>query len=231
MATDFKTYHSPLQIESFRFSDEGLYECNLDNGIEPIAIRKVVLRGEANSPPNISKPTIKHLNLSEGDDVNLICHCEMCDPLHMLMWSFESNHDTSQTNNSTKDIGSDTFNNIIDYPWKFKNVSMENNGTYTCTMNNAFGEDTYSIEMNVKQSLKIPKNELHHKCDVNKFVHLVDLGWINSNSTKIPSEIYDCSASDIEHNINITVVLIGKNTKQNNYEIDRKFEPTVSIID
>lgn len=34
----------PLQIVDFETSDEGMYECLLDNGIESVAVRRVTLR-------------------------------------------------------------------------------------------------------------------------------------------------------------------------------------------
>ncbi|XP_031619928.1 hemicentin-1-like [Contarinia nasturtii] len=200
-ANTFETFdESPLQIESFEFLDEGVYECNLDNGIEPIAIRKVTLKGLANGPPNISKTNIKQLNVSEGDDINLTCHCEMCEPLQMLLWN--------RIENLTQEIISDDSANIIDYTWYIKNISKEESGTYECSLFNEFGNDTFSIDINVKRPPKIEdiheKNSFH-KCSTNENVNLVELESENGNLT-VPFNVYDCIASNV-YNRNITIVL------------------------
>lgn len=204
-ATMFETFVNPLQIESFQFSDEGVYECNLDNGIEPIAVRKVTLKGQANSPPNISKIAINQLNVTEGDDINLICHCEMCEPLQMLTWN--------QKDNSTQ-MHSDDSINRIDFTLNIKNISIDDNGTYTCQMFNEFGNDTFSIDINVKQAPKIeniPETNSYHKCTANEFVNLVELEDDNGNNLIKPFNAYDCIASS-ENNTDITIVLLGKIT-------------------
>lgn len=45
--TQFETVVGLLIIVEFDNSDEGIYECVLDNGIEPAAIRQVKLRGHS----------------------------------------------------------------------------------------------------------------------------------------------------------------------------------------
>lgn len=42
--TEMDKSNLPLQIFDFETSDEGMYECVLDNGIEPAAVRRVTLR-------------------------------------------------------------------------------------------------------------------------------------------------------------------------------------------
>lgn len=53
-ATNFEIIAIPLQIQKFDSSDEGLYECVLDNGIEPAAVRHVEIRGY---PPRSTNET------------------------------------------------------------------------------------------------------------------------------------------------------------------------------
>lgn len=210
-ATEFKIVDGPLIIDAMQFSDEGLYECMLDNGIEPVAMRQVKIIGDANSSPNISKPSVKQLNVFEGDDIILYCHCEMCQPLTLLMWNHENHMHENRTNDSNVGIKMYDNANIIDYPWSFKNISVENSGIYTCIMHNDYGSDTYSIEVNVRQSPKIAtlqETSSYHKCTSNQYAHSVELESENSNLT-LPSNVYDCSASDA-HSSDITIVLLGK---------------------
>lgn len=205
-AMEFQTIETTLRLESFKFSDEGLYECEHSNDIEPPAIRKVRVRGEANNWPNISKPDTKYINVCEGDDVNLLCHCEMCEPLEVLMWIHENQNHQNETNNSIEDIKSDELTNQIDYPWKIENVSVNSSGTYTCYMKNAFGFDTYSIELNVKKQPKLKKNleeNTYRKCTVNKVVYSVQVKTVNGNLT-FPSHVYDCSPNDMN------ILLLGR---------------------
>lgn len=132
--TEYEIFESPFRIDALKFSDEGSYECLLDNGIWPPAKRQVKIKGKANSPPKISKPSVRRIDLSEGDDIHLNCHCEMCKPLHMLMWNHENNKKENHFHDSP-DIKDDPKANIIDYSWNIKNVSLENGGIYTCIMN------------------------------------------------------------------------------------------------
>lgn len=213
-ATELQIFESPFQIETFKFTDEGLYECMLDNGIEPAAIRKIKIRGVANGPPKISKPNIKQIKVSEGDDIDLNCHCEMCESRNVeklfLMWSHENNNHKNVNNDLSKIIINDSAN-IIDYPWSIKNVTLENSGIYTCNISNEYGSDIYSIEVVVRQYPKIDtlqKKSLYHKCTSNQYGDSIQLRSENFEET-FPSNIYDCSTSDA-NNSDITVVLLGK---------------------
>lgn len=211
MDTEFNIFETPLQIQSFKFSDEGLYECELSNGVEPAALRRVTLRGEAKNAPNISKPGIKYLNITEGDNLNLMCHCEMCEPLQDFMWLHEYSDGKNETNLSMSDYNSDKFSNRIDYSLKIESVSVEDSGKYTCYLKNAFGSDTYSIELNVKIPPKIDKIEdkdMYHKCSVNQQANLVLFDAKDSTRT-VPSHVYDCSGTDA-HVADTNIVLLGK---------------------
>lgn len=214
-ATELKMFESPLQIETFKFTDEGLYECIFDNGIEPAAIRKIKVRGLANGPPKISKSSIKQIKVSEGDDIDLNCHCEMCESQDVdkliLMWNSENNKQEKNVNNDLSKIKIHDLVNIIDYPLSIKNVTVENSGIYTCNISNEYGYDTYSIEVDVMQYRKVDtlqEKSSYHKCTSNQYGNSVQLRSENSGET-FPSNIYDCSTSDA-NNSDITVVLLGK---------------------
>ncbi|XP_055324358.1 hemicentin-1-like [Sitodiplosis mosellana] len=206
-ATEFKILEGPLHIEALSFSDEGQYECLLDNGVEPVATRTVKVRGEANGPPNILKPSIKQLNVSEGDDIVLNCHCEMCDPLNTIFWTPETNEDETNIND---DIGEENeLANIIDFSRTIKNISLENSGKHTCFIENSHGSDSFSIEVNVKQSPNVKtlyEKSSYHKCVSNPYVNSVELESKSSNVT-FPSNVYDCNASDA-HRADISVMLL-----------------------
>lgn len=207
---DFKVFEMPLQIESFTFSDEGLYMCELSNGITPAAMRRVTLRGVARDAPNITKTDIRYLNVTEGDSVNLMCHCEMCEPLLDYMWLHENAIGKNQTNLSTTDYNSDEFANRIDYSWKIESVSVNDSGKYICYMKNDFGSDTHSLELNVKIPPKIDgiRNDAsYHMCSIDQQVNLVLFDASDSIVT-YPSRVYNCSASDM-HSIDTTIVLLG----------------------
>lgn len=213
MSTEFQIFEIPFRLDSFKFTDEGLYECEHSNDIEPAGIRNVIVRGEANSLPNISKPSIKNVILFEGDDINLVCHCEMCEPLEVLLWSHENQNHQNETNSVSEAITSDEYTNRIDYQWKIENITVNNSGIYTCYMKNAYGFDTYSIELNVKEQMNIEK--FHHdnentyqKCIVNKLINSVMIETKNGNST-IQSHVYDCSISDM-NKIETNILLLGK---------------------
>lgn len=209
--TNFQILESPLKIASFQFTDEGYYTCELDNGIKPPAQRKILVRGVTIAAPNITKPTVDYVNISEGDNITLICHCEMCDPLDSLLWVFENDQHELTANGSPDDVISDIEHNIIDYHWKLESVSVNNSGTYTCQLDNSYGSDEYSIQVNVRQApdvKKLEKDNLHHKCVVNKYVNVVEVKAEHSNLT-IPWKVYDCNSFDA-NSADLTIVILGK---------------------
>lgn len=198
----------PLKIESFKFSDEGLYMCHLSNGLPTDSVRRVTLRGVAQSAPKLSKTDIRYLNVTEGDSVNLICHCEMCEPLQDFMWLHEQFNGNNQTNLSPGDYNSDKLSNRVDYSLRIESASVNDSGKYTCYMKNDFGSDTYSVELNVKIAPKIRNDGTYHMCSINQQVNSVSLHASDSNQT-ISSRVYDCSASDMQ-STDISIVVIGK---------------------
>lgn len=210
-AENVQIIESPLKIPSFQFTDEGYYICELDNGIEPPAQRTILVRGETIAAPNITKPTVKYVNISEGNNITLLCHCEMCDPLDKLLWVFENDQHELTAHGSLEDVISSNEHNIIDYQWKVENVSVNNSGTYTCQLNNQYGVDEYSIQVNVRQPPiveKLEKDNLYHKCVVNKYVHFVEVKAKHPNLT-IPSKVYDCNSFD-GTSVDLTIVIVGK---------------------
>lgn len=203
---------NPLKIEALSFSDEGLYECMLDNGIG-VANRTFKVIGQANKPPNISKPSIKQLNVAEGDDIELVCHCERCkDEKIQLGWKHKNNIDIEHNPNDQFISSNITDRNIIDYSLNIKNATADNSGIYNCTISNSFGSDVYSIEVNVKQSPKVEitseTGSYLHKCVSNQLVNFVELETDSSKLT-YPSNVYDCNASDVNR-ADISLLLLGK---------------------
>lgn len=208
---EFKVFETPLQIESFTFYDEGLYVCELNNGIAPAAVRRVTLRGVARDAPKLAKTDIEYLNVTEGDSVNLMCHCERCEPLRNFSWLYEPSKGKNKTYLSPGDCKSDEFANRIDYSKRIESVSVNDIGIYTCFVENDFGSDTLSIELHVKIPPKINQirnDETYHLCSVNQEVNLVSID-ANASSLTLPSQVYDCRSSDM-HSNSTSIVLIGK---------------------
>lgn len=203
---EFKIFDGPLEIPSVNATNEGYYICELDNGIERPVQRKVLVRVDATEPPVIFKPNFKSINISEGDDITLVCHCEMCEPLETLMWTFEDNNHTIHESKSN-DIQSDRFSNKLDFFWKKTHVKANDSGTYTCQLINAFGTDVYSIDVNVKQPPTVQPEHSYHKCNANKDVTAFEV--VANNAHTIAPVVYDCSASN---GVNATIVILGKFT-------------------
>lgn len=231
-AKEFKLLGNPLIIEALSFSDEGLYECMLDNGIG-VANRTFTVIGQANRPPNISKPSIKQLNVTEGDDIELVCHCEMCkDEKIQLGWKHKNNIDIEYNPNDQFISSNIIDSNIIDYSLNIKNATADNSGVYNCTISNSFGSDVYSIKINVNESPKVASEtgSYLHKCHSNQLVNFVVLETDSSKLT-YPSNVYDCNASDVNH-ADISLLLLGKfisfkipffiNTKKSRSELIQK---------
>lgn len=211
-AKEFEFLGNPLVIEKLSFSDEGLYECILDNGIG-VANRMFRVIGQANKPPNITKPSVKQLNVAEGDDIELVCHCEMCsDGTIQLGWKHKNNIGIEY--NPIDQFISSNINdsNVIDYSLNIKNATADKSGIYDCTISNSFGSDVYSIEVNVKPSPNVEVDSetgsYVHKCVSNQLVNFVELETDSSKSTH-PTNVYDCNASDVNR-ADISLLLLGK---------------------
>lgn len=208
----FKTNGSSLTISSFQPLDGGEYICRLENGIEPSAERRIRAWGLANDKPNILKPNIGSVRISEGDDITLNCQCELCELLESSLWVQENDQYEISQNNDTEFIAGDEQVNRVNYRWILKNVSSSNNGIYTCSLENEFGSDELSIRLNVEKALDIAelKYGSHHRCIMNKHVDLVQFDTDNPNSS-ILSKVYDCNLFGDEKAI-VSIVLMGKFT-------------------
>lgn len=210
LETEFKFFGSPLTISSFKPSDEGEYICELRNGVEPNAKRRIRVRGQANDKPNILKPTTDSVSVSQGDDLTINCQCELCQPLDTMMWIQEDDQQNWYEHTSMKNIISDEQGNRMNYELALKQVSPSKNGVYTCNLQNEFGADEFKIRVNVKKPLNIEqtgKDSSQHRCIMNKHVNSIEFDTESADS-KIASNVYDCNLFDREH-ADVAVVLMG----------------------
>lgn len=206
----FEPIGSPLIISELHPNHFGEYICQLENGIEPNAIRSIHILPRANEQPKLFKPSITTLTITEGTNITLRCQCERClDGSEEMVWIHKIDQNVIRSNPSEK-LDADDLTNFISYSWKLINVSSNDSGVYICQFLNGFGEDEYSIQLNVNKPLNISniKNGSHLKCIENKSVSTVVLKMENEMDY-ITSNVYDCKSLGAEH-FDVGVMIIGK---------------------
>lgn len=210
-SSKFEAIGSPLVISKISSTNVGDYICQLENGVEPKVQRTVHVHSQANDKPTVLKPSIKQVTITEGDNITLLCKCKQClDGSEEILWYRDTPQKIAETN-PIMNIDTDDVKNVISYPWELMNVSLKDSGKYTCHFANGFGEDKYSIKLNVKKSLNIGnvKSGSHLKCISNSDVNMIEVLEHQNTGTQLFSSVYDCTSTDAKDS-DISVLLLGK---------------------
>lgn len=143
---------NPFPILNFQTKHEGIYLCNVSNGIGEAISRTIRLRGQASSPPKIRKPSITYLNASNDDNLILNCGCELCESINEYQWEYEG---FEKHVNKSGILSRGEWKNQVNYSLNLENISLNDAGLYTCHLQNIHGADNYTIQLNVKDSPKL----------------------------------------------------------------------------
>ncbi|EAT36338.1 AAEL011566-PA [Aedes aegypti] len=128
---------------------EGFYICEGRNR-HGTARRTILVQGEANEPPKISKPSEKIIYVQPGSRVSLNCSCDLCQPLKEYIWTsgkltFESSPYDVQ-GNARVNLNVDQTRNAVQYELTIDNFGPADQGSYSCILTNAHGADSFIIQ-------------------------------------------------------------------------------------
>ncbi|XP_019553970.3 hemicentin-1 [Aedes albopictus] len=128
---------------------EGFYTCEGMNR-HGTAQRTILVQGEANEPPKISKPTEKVMYVEPGSRVALNCSCDLCQPLKEYIWTsgkltFESSPYDVQ-GNARVSLNVDQSRNAVQYQLTIDNFGPADQGSYSCILSNAHGADSFIMQ-------------------------------------------------------------------------------------
>lgn len=200
---NFQKSGNSIVFSSFNVSDEGKYNCTLRNNIEPFVRREFKLFGKASSAPKITRFDRNSIEVYEGDDLRFTCRCTLCMPIKKaFMYRI---HESERI-----DVIIASNNNTYEYEMfaRLENVSVENSGTYVCSLENNVGTTNYTFDVNVRPSPDVKKVNNLYQCNVSEYVDSIDFATSIPNLT-LASKLYDCYSSDTP-NSPIAVMLIGR---------------------
>ncbi|XP_062562795.1 hemicentin-1-like [Armigeres subalbatus] len=128
---------------------EGFYICEGRNR-HGTAKRTILVQGEANEAPKITKPTEKVVYVEPGSRVTLNCSCDLCQPLREYIWTsakltFESNPYDVQ-GNARVNLNIDQTRNAVQYQLTIDNFGPADQGSYSCILSNAHGADSFVMQ-------------------------------------------------------------------------------------
>lgn len=207
LSNGFRISGSPLNISSFKWMNQGVYECVLDNGIKFAALRKITLLATEKSP-NFLKPTVREVTVFEGDDIAIDCMCERCEYPGNLRWLHGNNSNPLNSMNITANLMHDQQRKRLE----IKVISMNEAGVYKCQLECSPYEkcmDEFTITIDVRKPLAIanmPQSKQFYQCTSDKNV---DSNKLNLDPT-ISSNMYSCRSSLDDQTETFSVILLGK---------------------
>lgn len=219
---------SPLKIPSFKWMNQGQYECILDNGVEFAAHRKITLFA-AEKSPNLLKPSVTEVTVFEGDDIVMDCMCERCEYPANLWWFHENNSNPLNSMNVTANLTHDQQLKRIE----MKIISMNESGIYKCQLECTHQKciDEFTVKVVVRDPRTIanmPQNKQFYQCKSDMNVDWIEFTHLDDT---IPSNMYSCRSSLDDQIANFSVVLLGKRLRFLGKSIELKMSSVISESD
>lgn len=204
LSNGFQMSGSPLIIPSFKWTNQGEYICELDNGVKFGAIRKIKLFAVEKSP-NLLKPNLTEVNVFDGDDIVMDCMCERCEYPANLRWLYENNSDPLNSINITTSLTHDQQLKRIE----LRNVSINESGIYKCQMQCSHQScmDEFSVKINIRKSQTIAnmlQNKQFYRCKADMNANFIQLDGTT------PSNMYSCGSALGDKSANFSIILVGK---------------------
>lgn len=153
------TKHTGLQIviNSMALKNVGNYKCSAKNSQGSSEFNlEYNLEMSSDLSPAILDFKKKVIYIVSENDVELNCMCIGCAPLNISTWSYKSLDGNEEVLNSTL---SNVYDGLIparksSYILKLANLSISNEGLYSCDLENEAGHDNEEINIKVIGKLK-----------------------------------------------------------------------------
>jgi len=134
---------SILTLDPVKIDDAGQYTCTVDNGKE-----KKVLTGTLTvyTVPTRTSPLLRDQTLTQGDNLTLTCDYDSY-PAASYTWDF-TNITAQQAGGAAQDVTSQASNGGTTLT--LTNVQPEDEGEYTCTVDNGYAVKEQTAEVKVQ---------------------------------------------------------------------------------